>query len=113
MAYLYNISCLAQRSKTLFETLNNQGRQKLLRFLLSNCTLYDKKLEFEVNDPYKTFIEINTKKQNEGKNKSWCHSLGFNQIVDTVVNAAIELQDDCLLKDLAEDFNLSSELLTV
>ena len=63
---------LAQRSKTLFETLNNQGRQKLLRFLLSNCTLYDKKLNYEVNDPYKTFIELNTKKQNVGKNKSWC-----------------------------------------
>ena len=70
-------------------------------------------MNYEVNDPYKTFIELNTKKQKEGKNKSWCHSTGFNQTVDTVVNAAIELQDDYLLKDLAEDFNLSSELLTV
>ena len=47
------------------------------------------------------------------ESNTWCHSLGFNQLVDTVVNAAFEYQDNYLLKDLAEDFNLSGELLTV
>ncbi len=44
----------------------------MLRFLLSNCTLYDKKLNYEVNNPYKASQELNKKPQNEAENTNWC-----------------------------------------
>ena len=63
---------LAQRSKTLFSTSNNLGRQKLLRFLLSNVYMYDKTLSYTVTQPYKAFIEANKKPQDGANYTNWC-----------------------------------------
>ena len=63
---------LAQRSKYLFFNGPNLQRQKILRFLLSNCTLYDKKLNYEVNNPYKKFIEQIKKPLKEAEYIAWC-----------------------------------------
>ena len=63
---------LAQRSKTLFSTSNNLGRQKLLRFLLSNVYMYDKTLSYTVIQPYKAFIEANKKPDNDVGLLDWC-----------------------------------------
>ncbi|HKR81374.1 MAG TPA: recombinase family protein [Candidatus Saccharimonadales bacterium] len=63
---------LAQRSKELFSTSNNLGRQKLLRFIVSNVYLMDKTLSYTVNDPYKTFITLNKKPQKGLNDTNWC-----------------------------------------
>jgi site-specific DNA recombinase len=63
---------LAQRANELFMGANNQLKQKLLRFLLSNVELYDKKLSYIVNDPYKSFIELNKMGSNTLNSSNWC-----------------------------------------
>jgi site-specific DNA recombinase len=63
---------LAQRSSELFRNASERLQQKLLKFLLSNIELSNKSLSYVVNDPYKTFIEINKKAQTEPKSEIWC-----------------------------------------
>ncbi len=63
---------LIQRSRELFEGSTEQLRQKLLKMLLSNIKMWDKKLYFDVNDPYRTIIEENKKAQNEPSSANWC-----------------------------------------
>jgi site-specific DNA recombinase len=63
---------LAQRANELFMGADNQLKQKLLRFLLSNVELYDKKLYYIVNDPYKSFIELNKMGSNTSDSLNWC-----------------------------------------
>lgn len=63
---------LAQRANELFLQSNNLLKQKLLKFLLSNIELYDKKLSYIINDPYKSFIEVNKSGQNDRNVANWC-----------------------------------------
>lgn len=63
---------LAQRSKELFFNGNNLQKQKLLKQLLSNVYLYDKKLSYTVNDPYRAFIKQNKNPQNGLEKSNWC-----------------------------------------
>ncbi len=49
-------------------------QQKLLRFLLYNVELYDKTLTYTVNDPYKTFTQLNKKASGEADLTNWCGS---------------------------------------
>jgi len=63
---------LAQRATELFMAADEALKQKLLKFLLSNLVLEDKKLSYEVNDPYKTFIEIKKKSLGGSQTQNWC-----------------------------------------
>jgi site-specific DNA recombinase len=65
---------LAQRAQELFNNSHEELRQKLLGFLLSNIELYDGKLSYTVNEPYKSFIEANKKAHIEPVSKNWCGS---------------------------------------
>ncbi len=63
---------LSQRASELFKNSSERLQQKLLKFVLSNVELCDKKLSYAVNDPYKTFIDLNKKAVTESKNTNWC-----------------------------------------
>jgi site-specific DNA recombinase len=63
---------LAQNAKTLFSTADNRQKQLMLRFLLSNVFLYDKKLSYDLIQPYKSFVELNNKPKIDDKSSSWC-----------------------------------------
>ena len=40
--------------------------------LLSNIKMWDKKLYFDINDPYKTIIEQNKRALSGSNNADWC-----------------------------------------
>jgi len=63
---------LGQRCNQLFNTSDSRLQQKLLRFLLYNVELYDKQLSYTVNDPYKTFTQLNRKASGEADSQLWC-----------------------------------------
>lgn len=63
---------LAQRSADLFKNARPELQQKMLKIVLSNMELNDKKLSYIVNDPYKTMIQENKKAQNEPGSEQWC-----------------------------------------
>ena len=65
---------LAQRAHELFSNASERLQQKMLKTVLSNIELFDKQLTYVVNDPYKTFIEINKKTLDGSKCKIWCES---------------------------------------
>lgn len=69
ISYLIDLS---QRSSELFKNSRALLQQKMLKLVLSNMELNDKKLSYIVNDPYKTFIETNKKTQNGSLNSDWC-----------------------------------------
>ena len=63
---------LAQRASELFQNSSERLQHKLLKFVLSNVEMFDKKLTYVVNDPYKTFINLNKNALAEPKNANWC-----------------------------------------
>jgi site-specific DNA recombinase len=63
---------LIQRSNELFECSTEPQKQKLIKMLLSNIKMWDKKLYFDVNDPYKTIIEENKRALSGSNNANWC-----------------------------------------
>ncbi|MEI6229043.1 MAG: hypothetical protein WCP11_03425 [Candidatus Saccharibacteria bacterium] len=62
---------LAQRASELFKCSNNELRQKLLDYIISNVELNDKKLSYILNDPFKTIMEQKKKVQVGPKSKVW------------------------------------------
>ena len=63
---------LAQRANQLFQDADITTRNKLLRFLPANQSLYNKKLTIELLYPYKLMQDVN-KKDPEGSNSTnWC-----------------------------------------
>ncbi len=69
ISYLIDLS---QRSSELFKNSRALLQQKMLKLVLSNMVLDDKKLSYIVNDPYRTFIEASKKPQNGANDKIWC-----------------------------------------
>src|SRR6185503_18240699 len=65
---------LAQRAYSLFSSSSERLQQKMLKVVLSNIELFDKQLTYIVNDPYKTFIELNKKALDGPKSEIWCGS---------------------------------------
>ncbi len=63
---------LSRRAKELFETSDNNLRQKLLEYLLSNIELEDKKLSYTINDSFKVNIEANKKAPLGLDSDLWC-----------------------------------------
>ena len=47
---------LAQRAEQLFNESDDDLRQKLLEYVLSNIELKDKKLSYILNDPFRTVV---------------------------------------------------------
>ena len=96
---------LIQRSNELFECSTEPQKQKLIKMLLSNIKMWDKKLYFDVNDPYKTIIKENKRALSGSNNANWC------SIVDALQTSAIAATTDYKLKHLVELFGLSGDLL--
>lgn len=63
---------LSHRLVELFDSSNEELRHKLLKTILSNLVLTDKVLTYEVNDPYKTFIDMKKSLQTGSKSSKWC-----------------------------------------
>jgi hypothetical protein len=104
---------LGQRCNQLFNTSDSRLQQKLLSFLLYNVELYDKTLTYTVNDPYKTFTQLNKKASGEADLTNWCCGAYVVKIVDCLISSAVNLTDDYLLQELVADFQLEGGLLRV
>ena len=63
---------LAQRASALFECSQPVLRQKLLKFLLSNVELSDRKLRYKLNEPYRTFKEYKKRALVGSETANWC-----------------------------------------
>ena len=96
---------LAQRAEQLFNESDEGLRQKLLEYVLSNIELKDKKLSYILNDPFRTVVETKKKSLAAHNSNIWC------RIVDVFQTAAIDAQEDYKLKHLAEQFQLSDNLV--
>ena len=69
ISYLLDLS---QRAPELFNGARERLQQKLLKIVLSNMVLNDKKLSYIVNDPYKTIVEENKRAFSGSNNSNWC-----------------------------------------
>lgn len=63
---------LAQRAEQLFQNSGPELRQKLLEFLLSNIELNDKRLSCNLNDPFKTIVEVKKEDPSRSNSEIWC-----------------------------------------
>lgn len=63
---------LAQRADQLFKSSEPALQQKLLGFVLSNIKLTDKKLTYDVNDPFKSIIKQKKKSLSAHNSNIWC-----------------------------------------
>jgi hypothetical protein len=63
---------LAQRAEMLFKESDEDLRQKLLEYVLSNIELKDKKLSYILNDPFKTIVETKKKSLTAQDSNFWC-----------------------------------------
>ena len=63
---------LAQRAEMLFKESDDDLRQKLLEYALSNIELKDKKLSYILNDPFKTIVETKKKSLSAHNSNIWC-----------------------------------------
>jgi len=94
---------LAQRAEELFLASDEGLRNKLLEYVLSNIELKDKKLSYELTDPFKTIVETKKKALSGSNSKIWC------KIVDSIQTVATAQETDYKLNALAKEFNLSTE----
>ena len=63
---------LAQRAEMLFKESDDDLRQKLLEYVLSNIELKDKKLSYILNDPFKSIVEAKKKSLSAHNSNVWC-----------------------------------------
>ena len=56
----------------LFKESDDDLRQKLLEYVLSNIELKDKKLSYILNDPFKTIVETKKKSLAAHNSNIWC-----------------------------------------
>ena len=63
---------LAQRAEMLFKESDDDLRQKLLEYVLSNIELKDKQLSYILNDPFKSVIEAKKKSLSAHNSNIWC-----------------------------------------
>lgn len=63
---------LAQRAEMLFKESDDDLRQKLLEYVLSNIELKDKKLSYILNDPFKSIVEAKKKSLAAHNSNIWC-----------------------------------------
>ena len=63
---------LAQRAETLFKESDEGLRQKLLEYLLSNIELNDKKLSYNLNQPFRAIAEAKKKSLSAHNSDIWC-----------------------------------------
>ncbi len=96
---------LAQRAEQLFKESDEGLQNKLLEYVLSNIELKDKKLSYMFNEPFRTIIETKKKSLVGSESNIWC------SIVDAFQTAAALAQEDYKLKHLAEQFQLSGNLV--
>jgi len=70
-------------------------------------------LSYTVNDPYKTFTQLNRKASGEADSQLWCQGAYVVKQVDTLISSAVNMTDDYLLQELVADFQLDGGLLSV
>ena len=63
---------LSQRADQLFRESDENLRQKLLEYVLSNIELKDKKLSYILNDPFRTIVEAKKKALSGSNSNIWC-----------------------------------------
>ena len=80
----------------------------MVRHVVANSILYDKKLTLNVINTYKAFIELNEKGTTGTDNANWC-----NTLASLLTTKANELERDELFSELAEALQLNGSLLAV
>jgi len=63
---------LAQRASDLFNSSNERLQQKLLKVILSNIQLSDKKLSFEYSDSFQAILDLKKMTLDGSDHKNWC-----------------------------------------
>jgi len=63
---------LAQRAEELFKESDEALQNKLLKYVLSNIELKDKKLSYMFNDPFRTIVETKKKSLVGSESTIWC-----------------------------------------
>ena len=63
---------LAQRAEQLFQESDPSLRNKLLEYVLTNIELDDKKLSYELRDPFKSIVEAKKKAPSGLNSNIWC-----------------------------------------
>jgi hypothetical protein len=98
---------LGQRANQLFKTADNVLKAKLLRFLVYNVYLYDQKLSYTPLQHLQAFQALNEKDPNGSLKNSWLPAY------DSLMATSMQLENDVLLYELAEVFQLNEKLLAV
>ena len=62
----------AQRANQLFQDADITSRNRIVRHLVANSTIYDKKLGLNVINTYKAFQDLNLQQPNKPENTNWC-----------------------------------------
>jgi len=96
-----------KRLNQLFHDADIRQKQRTLQFLLYNAQLFNQKLSFELIYPYKALQKLNFQLLNDPDSINWY------KLCDRIIASAQQLDDSPLLKELASDFNLADNLLTV
>jgi hypothetical protein len=80
----------------------------MVRHLVANSVLYDKKLSLQVIYPYKAFIQLNENYKDDSNNTKWCKSL-----CNLLLKQATELEHDVAFGELVDVLGLKGDLLAV
>ena len=105
LAYQSQGTWAIQRAEELFLASNEGLRNKLLEYVLSNIESDDKKLSYELNDPFKTIVETKKKALSGSNSNIWC------DIPDAFLTAVRSAEDDYKLQGLVKEFGLSGNLI--
>ncbi len=74
-SFLITISHLldfAQRANQLFQDADTTTRNRMVKHVVANSVLYDKKLTLNAIYPYKAFQELNENSDTDSENTNWC-----------------------------------------
>jgi len=63
---------LAQRAEQLFKDSDEALQNKLLEYVLSNIELNDKKLSYNLREPFRTIVETKKKALSGSNSNVWC-----------------------------------------
>ena len=68
---------ISRFTEQLFKESDNDLRQKLLEYVLSNIELKDKRLSYILNDPFKSIVEAKKKSLSAHDSNIWCGATEF------------------------------------
>ena len=88
---------LAQRAEELFKESDEALQNKLLEYVLSNIELKDKKLSYNLREPFRTIVETKKKALSGSNSNLWCgwRDSGFAFFVCSLMKASFRRSLHC------------------